>query len=128
MAAAADYMPKGTPVEVVGYWFPTSGRGPVANDTMTVMAGGKNPVLAHHFLNYMLDLPNVLENISFNGYMQPDQRRDPQVLEQEGILPPSLASTVVLPSNFDTGTKQLELAPAVDAEYQQAWLRVSSGV
>ena len=115
MAAAADYMPKGTPVEVVGYWFPTNGRGPVANDTMTVMASGKNPVLAHLFLNYMLDLPNVLENISYNGYMQPINGVTPQVLEKEGILPPSLASTVVLPSNFDTGTKQLELAPAIDA-------------
>ncbi len=74
-----------------------TGMGPVANDTMTVLAGGKNPVLAHLFLNYMLDLPNVLENISFNGYMQPVNGVTPQVLEQEGILPPSLASTVVLP-------------------------------
>jgi hypothetical protein len=52
----------------------------------------------------------------------------PQVLVQEGILPPNLTSTVVLPSNFDTGYKELELAPAVDAKYQQAWLRVSGGV
>ena len=128
MAAAQSYMPKGTPVGVVGYWFPTSGQGPVANDTMMVLAGGKNPVLAHLFLNYMLDLHNVLENISFNGYMQPINGVTPQVLVQEGILPPSLTSTVVLPSNFDTGLKELELSPAVDAQYQQAWLRVSSGV
>ena len=77
-------MPKGTPVEVVGYWFPTNGKGPVANDTMTVLAGGKNPVLAHLFLNYMLDLPNVLENISFNGYMQPINGVTPQVLVAGG--------------------------------------------
>ena len=38
MAAAANYMPKGTPVDVVGYWFPASGVGPVANDTMTVLS------------------------------------------------------------------------------------------
>jgi spermidine/putrescine transport system substrate-binding protein len=128
MAAAAEYMPKGTPVDVVGYWFPSDGKGPVANDTMAVTTGGKNPVLAHLFLNYMLDLPNVLENISFNGYMQPINGVTPQVLVSEGILPPSLTSTVVLPSNFDTGTKQLELAPSLDAKYQQAWLRVSGGV
>jgi spermidine/putrescine transport system substrate-binding protein len=128
MAAAQSYMPKGTPVEVVGYWFPTDGVGPVANDTMTVLSAGKNPVLAHLFLNYMMDLPNVLENISFNGYMQPITGVTPQVLVSEGILPPSLTSTVVLQSNFDTGLKELELAPAVDAAYQQAWLRVSSGV
>ena len=84
MAAAAAYMPKGTPVEVVGYWFPSNGIGPVANDTLTVLAGGKNPVLAHLFLNYMLDLPNVLENISFNGYMQPINGVTPQVLDPAG--------------------------------------------
>jgi len=128
MAAAQNYMPKGTPVDVVGYWFPTNGVGPVANDTMTVLSAGKNPVLAHLFLNYLQDLPNVLENISFNGYMQPIAGVTPQVLVQQGILPPSLTSTVVLQSNFDTGLKQLELAPAVGAAYQQAWLRVSSGV
>jgi hypothetical protein len=60
--------------------------------------------------------------------MQPINGVTPEVLEKEGILPPSLASTVVLPSNFDNGTKQLELAPALDAQYQQAWLRASSGV
>ena len=128
MAAAQSYMPKGTPVGVVGYWFPTSGQGPVANDTMMVLTGGKNPVLAHLFLNYMLDLHNVLENISFNGYMQPINGVTPQVLVQEGILPPSLTSTVVLPSTFDTGLKELELSPTVNARYQQNWLRVSSGV
>jgi spermidine/putrescine transport system substrate-binding protein len=128
MAAAQSYMPKGTPVDVVGYWFPTSGQGPVGNDTMTVLAGGKNPVLAHLFLNYMLDLHNVLENISFNGYMQPINGVTPQVLTKEGILPPSLASTVVLPSTLTTGLWELELSPTVSAQYQQAWLRVSAGV
>ena len=128
MAAAASYVPKGTPVEVVGYWFPTNGKGPVANDTMAVLASGKNPVLAHLFLNYMLDLPNVLENITFNGYMQPLTAVTPQLLVKEGILPPSLMSTVVLPSYFDRGIFELELPPAVDAAWQQAYLRASGGI
>ena len=95
---------------------------------MTVLADGKNPVLAHHFLNYMMDLHNVLENISFNGYMQPINGVTPQVLVHEGILPPSLTSTVVLPSTLDAGLHELELSPAVNAKYQQAWLQVSGGV
>jgi len=128
MAAAAGYMPKGTPVDVIGYWFPTDGKGPVGNDTMTVLSGGKNPVLAHLFLNYMMDLPNVLENISYNGYMQPINGVTPDALVQQGLLPPSLTSTVVLPSYFDNGLRELQLAPSVDAEWQQSWLRVSGGV
>jgi spermidine/putrescine-binding protein len=39
IAAAQYYMPKGVSVDVVGYWFPPDGRGPVANDTITVLKG-----------------------------------------------------------------------------------------
>jgi spermidine/putrescine transport system substrate-binding protein len=128
MAAAPSYMPKGTPVEVVGYWFPTDGRGPVANDTNTILRSASNPVLAHMFLNYMLDLPNVLENISWNGYMQPLNAVTPQRLVKEEILPPSLMSTAVLPSYFRRGLGELQLPVDVDALWQQAWLVASNGI
>jgi hypothetical protein len=52
----------------------------------------------------------------------------PQVLVQEQILPPSLTSTVVLPSNFKTGLFELQLPVDADALWQQAWLVVSNGV
>jgi spermidine/putrescine transport system substrate-binding protein len=128
MAAAAGYMPKGVPVETVGYWFPTDGRGPVANDTLTVLRSSTSPVLAHLFLNYLLDLPNVLENISFNGYMQPLNAVTPQRLVKEKILPPSLMSTAVLPSYFRRGLGELQLPVDTDALWQQAWLVVSNGI
>jgi spermidine/putrescine transport system substrate-binding protein len=128
MAAAASYMPKGVPVEVVGYWFPADGRGPVANDTNTVLRSATSPVLAHTFLNYLLDLPNVLENISFNGYMQPLTGVTPQRLVSEQILPPSLMSTVVLPSYFRRGVAELQLPVDTDALWQQAWLVASNGI
>ena len=128
MAAAESYLPKGTPVEVVSYWFPSDGKGPVANDTMVVLKSGHNPVLAHLFLNYLLDLNNALENISFNGYMQPITGVTPQKLIAEQILPPSLESTVVLESYFTRGVSELELAPAVDAQWQKAWNEFSGGL
>ena len=128
MAAAPYYMPKGVPVEVVGYWFPTDGRGPVANDTNTVLASAKNPVLAHLFLDYFLDLNNALENISFNGYMQPLNQITPQRLVKEKLLPPSLMSTAVLPSYFRRGLGELQLPVDADALWQQAWLVASNGI
>jgi len=128
MAAAASYMPKGVNVDVVGYWFPPDGRGPVNNDTIVVLKGASNPVLAHEFLNYMLDLPVALDNISWNGYMQPLNGVTPQVLIKEQILPPALSSTVVLPSNFKTGLFELQLPVDADALWQQAWLVVSNGI
>jgi spermidine/putrescine transport system substrate-binding protein len=128
MAAAGYYMPKGVPVKNVGYWFPASGRGPVANDTNVVLSSATNPVLAHEFLNYFLDLPNVLNNISFNGYMQPLTGVTPQVLVKEEILPKPLLSTVVLPSYFRRGVAELQLPVDADALWQQAWLVVSNGL
>ena len=111
MAAAAYYMPKGVPVDVVGYWFPPDGRARSANDTITVLQGAKNPVLAHLFLNYMLDLPNVLTNISFNGYMQPLTGGDAAAPGQGGDpAEPSLISTAVLPSYFRRGVMRAAAA------------------
>jgi spermidine/putrescine transport system substrate-binding protein len=128
MAAAGYYMPKGVPVSTVGYWFPADGRGPVANDTNLILKTATNPVLAHMFLDYMLDLPNVLENISFNGYMQPLNGVTPQVLVKEQILPKALLSTVVLPSYFRRGVAELQLPVDADALWQQAWLVASNGL
>jgi spermidine/putrescine transport system substrate-binding protein len=128
MAAAAQYMPKGVPVDVVGYWFPKDGMGPVANDTNTILKGAQNPVLAHLFLNYMLDLPNVLTNIGYNGYMQPVTGVTPQRLVHDGILPQSLASTVVLESYFKHGLWELQLPIQADLAWQAAWQAVSHGV
>jgi spermidine/putrescine transport system substrate-binding protein len=126
MAAAASYMPKGVNVDVVGYWFPPDGKGPVANDTITVLRDAPNPVLAHLFLNYMLDINNALTNISFNGYMQPINGITPQRLVKEQLLPPSLISTAVLPSYFRRGIMQLEIPAATNALWEQAWLQAKS--
>jgi len=128
MAAAASYMPKGVPVDVVGYWFPQDGKGPTANDTNAILRGAQNPVLAHLFLNYLLDLPNVLTNISFNGYMQPIYGVTQQRLVHEGILPKSLISTVVLEENLKHGLWELQLPVEADLAWQQAWQVVSLGI
>ncbi len=128
MAAAPSYMPKGVPVEVVGYWFPKDGKGPIANDTNTVLRSSSNPVLAHLFLNYLLDEPVAVENISWNGYMQPLNAITPELLVKEQILPPSLMSTAVLPSDFRRGIEELQLPVDADALWQQAWLVASNGI
>jgi spermidine/putrescine transport system substrate-binding protein len=127
MAAAPAYLPKGVSPDVLGYWFPQDGKGPVGNDLITVLKGAKSPVLAHLFLNYMLDLPNVLTNISFNGYMQPLTAVTPQRMVKEGLLAPNLTSTAVLPSYFRRGVMELQLPVPTDVQWQAAWQTVSHG-
>jgi spermidine/putrescine transport system substrate-binding protein len=126
MATAAYYMPKDVSVDVVGYWFPTDGKGPVGNDTITVLRGAPNPVLAHHFMNYLLDLQNALTNYSYTGYMQPVTGITPQRLVQEQLLPPNLMSTTVLPSYFRRGVMELQLPVTALGQWSQAWLQAKS--
>lgn len=126
IAAAPGYMPKGVSIDKVSYWFPADGKGPVGNDLITILRGGSNPVLAHLFLNYMLDLPNVLTNISFNGYMQPLTEVTPQRLVKEQLLPPNLMSTAVLPSYFRRGVMELQLPVSALALWEQTWRQVKS--
>jgi spermidine/putrescine transport system substrate-binding protein len=128
IAAAQSYMPKGVPVEVVGYWFPPDGKGPVGNDLNTVLRNATNPVLAHLFLNYLLDVQNALNNIGWNGYMQPLTEITPQRLVKEQILPPSLMSTAVLPSFFRRGVMELQIPVTTNLLWEQSWQAASKGV
>ncbi len=128
MATAADYLPKGTSIDTVGYWFPADRKGPVANDLMVNLTGGSNPVLSHLFIDYMLDVSNALENYSYVGYMQPLTEVTPAKLTSEQLLPPQLTSTVVLPDYFRNGLFQLELPGAADAVWESTWNSFSKGL
>jgi spermidine/putrescine transport system substrate-binding protein len=128
MAAAYEYLPKGTSVDTLGYWFPADRKGPVANDLMVNLTSGSNPVLAHMFIDYLLDVSNALENYSYVGYMQPLTAVTPSKLIAEKLLPPQLASTVVLPDYFRHGIFELELPPAATAVWEDAWNTFSKGL
>ena len=128
MATAGSYLPKGTSIDTIGYWFPANRKGPVANDLMVNLTSGSNPVLSHLFINYMLDVNNALNNYSYVGYMQPLTEVTPHKLTKEQLLPPQLASTVVLPEYFRNGLFQLELPPAANAVWESTWNSFSKGL
>jgi len=128
MASAGSYLPKGTSIDTLGYWFPADRKGPVANDVMVNLTSGDNPVLSHLFIDYLLNVDNALENYSFVGYMQPLTAVTPAKLTAEKLLPPQLASTVVLPEYFRNGLFQLELPPAANAVWESTWNTFSKGL
>jgi spermidine/putrescine transport system substrate-binding protein len=121
VAGAARFLPDGIPVEALGYWFPPNGSGPVANDTMVILRGAQNPVLAHLFINFMLKRKNAIANVKATGYMQPLSWMTPKRLVSHGVLPESLISTAVLENDFYRGLKELQLTVVADALWQQAW-------
>ena len=108
---AVYYLPKGKGPETLGYWFPEDGKGMVDNDLMVVLAGGKCPVLAHLFIDFMLDKANALKNFGFIGYQPPQNAINPSQLVQDGYLPANLKSATVLPEYFDVGLPAARAAP-----------------
>jgi spermidine/putrescine transport system substrate-binding protein len=128
MALAPDYLPKGQSVDTIGYWFPEDHRGPVANDLMVNLTSGSNPVLAHKFINYLLDVDNSLENYSYYGYMAPLTAITPERLISEKLLDPQLVSTVVRRDYFRKGLFELELPVAADALWESTWNTFSKGL
>ena len=124
---AVSYLPKGTPPTVLGYWFPPDGKGSVDNDLMVILKGGKNPVLAHLFLNHMLDTKTALGNFAFIGYQPPQNALDVNRLVSGGYVPANLSAAVVKRPYFTEGYRLLELPPAADAAWHQVWTRFKAG-
>jgi spermidine/putrescine transport system substrate-binding protein len=128
MASSYSYLPKGTKVDVLGYWYPPNHVGPVNNDLIVNLTSGSNPVLAHMFINYLLDVNNAIENYSYYGYMSPLNGVTPERLISEKLLPPQLSSTVVLPSYFRQGLFELQLPASANTMWESTWNTFSHGL
>jgi spermidine/putrescine transport system substrate-binding protein len=126
MAGAINYMPKGVPVSVVGYWRPDKGA-VIGSDMITILRKAKNPVLAHHFLNYLLDAKHGVTNFSWLGYMPPLSVINPDKVIAQGYIPKNLGSTVVRESDFKNGLSILPLTANGQATWQNAWAKFKAG-
>jgi spermidine/putrescine transport system substrate-binding protein len=127
--SAQWYLPEGTTAKVLGYWFPKDGHGPIGNDMIAVPKSAKNPVLAHHFLNYLLDEKHGYDNfVNFNGYQPPFVSINPDRLVADGVVPRNLTTAVVRESDFKSGYFELELTPTGQKLWQNAWAEFKAGV
>jgi spermidine/putrescine transport system substrate-binding protein len=128
MVGAQWYLPKGTPASVLGYWYPEDHKGLIGNDLIAIPAGAKNPVLAHKFLNFLLDKKWGFVNFSqWNGYQPPFTSIQPDSLISQGVVPANLSAAVVTEDMFTQGYLQTELPPDVDQKWQAAWSEISAG-
>ncbi len=126
MAATPSYAPKGTPASVFRYWWPADGRGPINNDSVGIVRGGKNPVLAHLFLNHILDVDQVFLNFEFNFYQQPINAMTPESLVKRQLIPSNLRTTIIRESQFKNGYVQGPLSQRGEILWQNAWAAVKS--
>jgi spermidine/putrescine transport system substrate-binding protein len=126
IAGAPYYLPKGVKPTVLGYWRPDS-HAATQNDMITILRGAKHPVLAHAFLNFMLDNKNGIQNFSWNGYIPPLTAIDPDKLVAQGYIPANLASTIVRESDFEKGVTIDALTEKGQALWQNAWSNFKAG-
>jgi spermidine/putrescine transport system substrate-binding protein len=126
MASTPTYAPQGTKPSVFQYWWPADGQGPINNDTFAIVRGAKNPVLAHLFLNHLLDTKQVFNNFTFLYYQQPINAMTPESLIKLGLIPPNLRSTIIREPQFKNGLVQGPLSDKGEVLWENAWAAVKS--
>jgi len=119
--ASQYYFPKGEDPSVIRYWFPPDGTGAVANDCMGVLRKARNPVLAHLFIDHLLDFDIATRNFGWNGYQPPQNELGPKRLVVEGYVSRELKNTITRRSSFNSGFMQMELSPEADDRWHGVW-------
>ena len=128
MNYAQWYLPKGTDVDVLGYYYPPEGGWEVANDTIVLNKDAESPVLAHLFINFLMDKDVALTNFGYEGFQPPLVGVDRQEFLDAGYIPPNLENTLVAEEDFGLGQPVLPLSPIDDQLYQDEWARFKAGV
>jgi spermidine/putrescine transport system substrate-binding protein len=126
--AGQYYLPKGTSTDVLGYWYPDDRPGLVGNDIISIPTEAANPRLAHEFINFLLDGKVGFENFAYwTGYMPPFTSIDPQKLVDQGVIPKSLARSVVTQEMMQHGYQLAPLSASADEIWQSAWNEIKAG-
>ena len=132
VGSAFYFLPEGDTAPDISYVWPGSTEGipgSVENDTVAVFKTATNPVLAHLFIDFILDTQNATTNYTtYTGYQQPMQGLTPEALVGSAVVPEHLATTVVREEDFASGYRILELAPDVEALWESAYQEILAGV
>jgi spermidine/putrescine transport system substrate-binding protein len=127
LSAAFYYLPKGVKPDVLSFWGPDQ-NGVVQNDFLCIGRSSKNPVLAHQFLNFMLDEQNAYANfVNFVGYTPPQNAIDAETLIRRGLIPRTLTQAVVRPDQFASNQELLQLSIEGERLWDNAWSKFKAG-
>jgi spermidine/putrescine transport system substrate-binding protein len=127
LSAAFYYLPKGVKADVLSYWRPKE-NGVVQNDFFGIGRTAKQPVLAHQFVNFMLDEKNAYDNfVNFTGYTPPQNGIDADALLKQGLIPKTLQEAIVRPEEFATNQELLQLSVTGERLWDDAWSKFKAG-
>ncbi len=119
------YLPEGTSTDVLGFWYPKDTI--TANDYLSIPQKSKAPVLAHLFINYLLDIDVALKNQSFVGYQPALTAVTAERLISSGAIPESLVDAVVDTERYSSGQRLVSLSPEIDALWNDVWSTFTAG-
>jgi spermidine/putrescine transport system substrate-binding protein len=104
-------------------------NGPISNDTMAVLKGAEHPVLAHMFIDFMLNETNALKNFEYVGYQPPQKGLSVEFLISEEWVADFLEPALVTPEDFEVETAWVQgpLDAATEALWSEQWTRAKSG-
>jgi spermidine/putrescine transport system substrate-binding protein len=131
LAAAPYYAPQGEDTGTLRWMWPPKhssfNGGYVSNDSIAIPKVAANPVLAHMFLNYILDRKVSLKNFSWNLYQPPLTNLEPESLVTDGYILENLSSTVIQEEEFQMGQVPIQLTPTAEQTWLRAWSEVQAG-
>jgi len=118
---------------LLSYWWPKDAKGVAGNDMMLVLTTGKNPVLAHTFLNYMLDFEVAMKNFSWVGYQPPQLEAPPEAFgdprfKWDWMVPDNLGNCILTHEDYARSYFDYELSPECDVTWHDDWEEFTSGV
>ncbi len=122
---ALGYLPEGVSPEVLGFWYPDQTI--TANDFLCVPKESKAPVLAHKFIDYLLDTDVALKNQTYVGYQPALSTISVDTLLSSGTIPESLKDSLVTPEKYDSGQRLVSLTPDADALWLDVWAAFTAG-
>jgi spermidine/putrescine transport system substrate-binding protein len=124
---AQYYLPEGGSTDVLGYWYPSNLTGVVGTDTIAIPRSAQKPVLAHMFLNHLLDNDVALENFGFTGYQPALTIVTPDKMVADEFVAENLKSAIVTQDHYDKGIQLLQLSPAGEALWEDHWAKFKAG-
>ena len=125
MLNARGNLPEGTGPEVLAYWQPDTAV--ISNDVMAVLSKAKNPVLAHLYLDFLLDKTNAQTNFEYVGYQPAIEGIGAQELIDAGLVPENLRSCVLSNDQISKGLRYLQLSTDVETRWNDAWSKFRAG-
>jgi spermidine/putrescine transport system substrate-binding protein len=127
----AEYDPAAV-ARTLRYWSPPGRAKVVGCDLTAICSGGRNPVLAHAFLNHLLAFDVAMDNFRWNGYQPPIDGATPEVFADPNFpwhdaVPQNLLDAVLTPEEFAAGQMLVGLGPSERAQWLAQWNRVPTG-